>query len=630
MRIAMVSEHASPLAVLGGVDAGGQNVHVAELALALARRGASVCVHTRRDDQDLPRRCALGPGVEVDHVAAGPAGPVPKDELLPHMDAFAAQLAEQWRRAKPDVVHAHFWMSGLAALKAADAVGGIPVVQTFHALGVVKRRYQGGKDTSPPARLEAERDILQRAAHVIATCTDEVFELLRLDASRQKLTVVPCGADLQRFTPDGGRHGVPPRRRGVARVACVGRLVERKGVGTVISALRAMGDDVACELVIAGGPDASDMDRDPEVRRLRALAEAEGVADRVTFLGRLDRDGTAAVMRSADVVASVPWYEPFGIVPIEAMACGTPVVASAVGGMIDTVVDGVTGLHVPPRDPERLADALAPLLADPDRRARLGRAGVERARRLYDWDRVGAATLDVYARVAERRRARFRRSAGAQAGAAGPRRCPTPAATSPRCARADRRGGRARPARGVGRAAGLHAVRAAGAARRGQRRARPAEAQHLTAELAGRYVTDRQPLSAICLHGDTSALTAIANDFGWEEAFARQVRAHGRPGDVLVALSTSGRSPNVLAAVRAARECGLRTWALTGPGPNALADLADDALALPGTSTATVQELHLVAVHVLCGRSTASSRCARPRAVAARRPGAADRRIARA
>jgi glycosyltransferase involved in cell wall biosynthesis len=419
MRIAMVSEHASPLAVLGGVDAGGQNVHVAELALALARRGASVCVHTRRDDQDLPRRCALGPGVEVDHVAAGPAGPVPKDELLPHMDAFAAQLAEQWRRAKPDVVHAHFWMSGLAALKAAAQVGGIPVVQTFHALGVVKRRYQGQKDTSPPERLEAERDILQRADHVVATCTDEVFELLRLDASRQKLTVVPCGADLRLFTPDGGTDGVPPRRRGVTRVACVGRLVERKGVGTVISALAAMGDRAACELVIAGGPDASAMDRDPEVARLRALAEAEGVADRVHFLGRLDRDGTAAVMRSADVVASVPWYEPFGIVPIEAMACGTPVVASAVGGMIDTVVDGVTGLHVPPRDPERLADALAPLLADPDRRARLGRAGVERARRLYDWDRVGAATLDVYARVAERRRARFRRSAGAQAGAAG-------------------------------------------------------------------------------------------------------------------------------------------------------------------------------------------------------------------
>jgi type III pantothenate kinase len=553
---------------------------------------------------------------------------VPKDELLPYMDAFADQLAEQWRASKPDVVHAHFWMSGLAALKAAAQVGGIPVVQTFHALGVVKRRYQGQKDTSPPERLEAERDILQRADHVVATCTDEVFELLRLDASRQKLTVVPCGADLRLFTPDGGTDGVPPRRRGVTRVACVGRLVERKGVGTVISALAAMGDRAACELVIAGGPDASAMDRDPEVARLRALAEAEGVADRVHFLGRLDRAGTAAVMRSADVVASVPWYEPFGIVPIEAMACGTPVVASAVGGMIDTVVDGVTGLHVPPRDPERLADALAPLLADPDRRARLGRAGVERSRRLYDWDRVGAATLDVYARVAEPRRSRFRRAGTAAATGAGA------LPTARRHVAALRAGLTSLEAEldrleawgerlactlsGGGR---LLAVGNGGSA---------AEAQHLTAELAGRYVTERQPLSAICLHGDTSALTAIANDFGWEEAFARQVRAHGRPGDVLVALSTSGRSPNVLAAVRAARECGLRTWALTGPAPNALVDLADDALALPGATTATVQELHLLAVHVLCGavdRELALR--AAPRA-SARRPATADRRIARA
>ncbi len=157
-----------------------------------------------------------------------------------------------------------------------------------------------------------------------------------------------------------------------------------------------------------------------------------------------------------------------------------------------------------------------------------------------------------------------------------------------------------------------------------------AEAQHLTAELAGRYVTDRQPLSAICLHGDTSALTAIANDFGWDEAFARQVRAHGRPGDVLVALSTSGRSSNVLAAVRAARECGLRTWALTGPGPNALADLADDALALPGATTATVQELHLLAVHVLCGAVDRELALRAAPRTSARRSGTPDRRIARA
>ncbi|HEX7292446.1 MAG TPA: glycosyltransferase, partial [Conexibacter sp.] len=201
MKVAMVSEHASPLAALGGVDAGGQNVHVAALAAEMGRQGAHVTVHTRRDDPRLPQRVRLAHGAVVDHVPAGPAAPIPKDELLPHMDAFAADLAAQWREERPDVVHAHFWMSGHAALTAARELG-IPVVQTFHALGVVKRRYQGEMDTSPAERIGIEREILQRADHVVATCSDEVFELVRIGGARGRLTVVPCGVDLDLFTPD--------------------------------------------------------------------------------------------------------------------------------------------------------------------------------------------------------------------------------------------------------------------------------------------------------------------------------------------------------------------------------------------------------------------------------------------
>src|SRR4051794_6406630 len=148
----MVSEHASPLAVLGGVDAGGQNVHVAALATYLARRGMEVVVHTRRDDPSLPRRVRLAPGVEVDHVDAGPPEPLPKDELLTHMGAFGDQLADAWASERPSVVHSHFWMSALAALEAASELG-IPVAHTFHALGVVKRRHQGVEDTSPEGRI---------------------------------------------------------------------------------------------------------------------------------------------------------------------------------------------------------------------------------------------------------------------------------------------------------------------------------------------------------------------------------------------------------------------------------------------------------------------------------------------
>jgi D-inositol-3-phosphate glycosyltransferase len=396
----MVSEHASPLAVLGGVDAGGQNVHVASLAASLGRLGHDVVVHTRRDDPWLARRVALAPGVEVDHVDAGPPTQVPKDELLPHMPAMAAQLRAQWLGEPPDVVHAHFWMSAVAALDAASGPG-IPVVQTFHALGTVKRRHQGGKDTSPAQRLALERWIAAHVDRIVATCTDEVFELVRMKADRRRISVVPCGVDLDRFTAGGPaepRGDGPPHR---IVTAC--RLVERKGIADAVCALR---DVPGAELHVAGGPVAGGLDADPEARRLRRLAAALGVGDRLILRGRVGRDAMPPLLRSADVVLCAPWYEPFGIVPLEAMACGVPVVATAVGGQIDSVVHGLTGLHVPPRDPAALAAALRELLADPERRAQLGRAGRERAERRFGFDRIAAATLAVYEDVVAARRSR--------------------------------------------------------------------------------------------------------------------------------------------------------------------------------------------------------------------------------
>ena len=390
MKVALVSEHASPLAVLGGVDAGGQNVHVAALAGAMGAAGHEVTVYTRRDDRRRAERVRMTDGVTVVHVEAGPPRSVPKDELLPHMDAFAAALREEWSEDPPDVVHAHFWMSGLASLAAARPLG-LPVVQTFHALGVVKRRHQGARDTSPAGRLLMEETIARDADRIVATCSDEVFELVRLGADRHRITVVPCGVDLARFRPDGP---IEARRPGVPRLVSVGRLVERKGVDDVLAALAEIPQ---AELVVAGGPERERLADDPEARRLLDRAEALGVRGRVDFRGRVDRDALPALLRSADAVVCVPWYEPFGIVPLEAMACGVPVIASAVGGMIDTVVDGVTGVHVPPRRPDRVAEAARRLLADPAGTARLGHQGVRRARSRYAWDRIAEATLDVYA-----------------------------------------------------------------------------------------------------------------------------------------------------------------------------------------------------------------------------------------
>lgn len=400
MSIAMVSEHASPLAVLGGADAGGQNVHVAALATALARMGNSVTVYTRRDNRRVPQRVPLCQGVMVEHVIAGPPAPLPKDELLPHMEEFGERLRRRWRADTPDVVHAHFWMSGLAALRAARPLG-VPMVQTFHALGVVKRRQQGSKDTSPSERVEIEKGIVRDADRMIATCSDELFELVRLGAPPARVDVVPCGVDLSLFCPDGPAEERHPRFR---RAVIVSRFVERKGIGNAIAAIARV---PRCELLIAGGPAAHRLAQDSEARRYGDTAAAHSVSDRVRLLGSIPRDRVPALIRSADVVVCVPWYEPFGIVPLESMACGVPVLATAVGGLTDSVVDGVTGFHVPPRRPRAIAEKLKWLLRDESLRRRFGQAGVERARSRYGWDTVAAETLESYGRLAHAQPRRY-------------------------------------------------------------------------------------------------------------------------------------------------------------------------------------------------------------------------------
>ncbi|MGQ4615929.1 glycosyltransferase [Nocardia sp. R7R-8] len=398
MKIAMVSEHASPLAVLGGVDAGGQNVHVAELSAALCRQGHEVTVFTRREEADAPHTVTAEPGYRVVHVPAGPARPLPKDELLPHMVEFGVFLREQWRELRPDVVHAHFWMSGLAALSGAR-IADLPVVQTFHALGVVKRRHQGANDTSPADRVRLERLIAQQTDRIIATCTDEVFELARMGVPRSRTSVIPCGVDLEQFTPDGPTEPKSAEHRMIS----VGRLVPRKGFDTAITALTSLHDT---ELVLVGGPDDTELADDPEGKRLLALADELGVRDRLHMLGRVPRTRIAPLLRSADVAVCTPWYEPFGMTPLEAMACGVPVVATAVGGLIDTVVDGVTGRLIPPHEPAELAAAVGDLLTTSGLPEQYGRAGRERVETRYSWDRIATETLHAYRRVIARAGAR--------------------------------------------------------------------------------------------------------------------------------------------------------------------------------------------------------------------------------
>lgn len=390
----MVSEHASPLATLGGVDAGGQNVHVAALSAALVRLGHSVTVYTRRDSRALPARVAMASGVVVQHVDAGPPKPLPKDAIYRYVRQFGVQLQRLWSDDPPEIVHSHFWMSALAALAAAEPLD-LPVVHTFHALGIEKRRHQGAADTSPATRIRAEAEIARRADRIVATASAEVFELSRMGANPRALRLVPCGVDLDHFTAVGSCE---PRRSDRLRVVTLSRLVPRKGVGTVIEALATA---PGVELVVAGGGETPELANDPETARLAELARTTGVADRVFFRGRTARTEVPALLRSADVVACTPWYEPFGIVPLEAMACGKPVIVSSVGGLVDTVVDGVTGFHVAPRAPRQVARAIEALRDSRLRRA-MGRAGEARVRLRYAWPRIAAETLEVYRGLAGR------------------------------------------------------------------------------------------------------------------------------------------------------------------------------------------------------------------------------------
>jgi D-inositol-3-phosphate glycosyltransferase len=414
MRIALISEHASPLATLGSVDAGGQNVYVDKLARMLARRGHRVDIATRRDDPALPAVVELTAGARVIHVDAGPPRFVAKEAMFEHMPEFSADLMRRIGRPKPyDLVHANFFMSGLVALQL-RARFGMPMVVTFHALGQVRRQHQGTADGFPPERVEIERRIVATADRVIAECPQDESDLVRLyGAAPDRIATVPCGVDLDEFAP---ADRLAARRalglgEGEFVVLQLGRMVPRKGVDNVIRAVAMLADRSAVRLVIVGGDAApAGAVRCAELQRLVDLADTCGIADRVAFAGHRQRDELARYYAACDVFVTTPWYEPFGITPLEAMASARPVVGSAVGGIQHSVLDGETGFLVPPRDPLALADRLARLQADPALARAMGRAGARRVRAHFTWSRVAEDLEAVYASVlAETKSAATRR-----------------------------------------------------------------------------------------------------------------------------------------------------------------------------------------------------------------------------
>jgi D-inositol-3-phosphate glycosyltransferase len=291
-------------------------------------------------------------------------------------------------------------MSGIASVIAAQRVG-VPVVITYHALGAEKRLHHGVHDTSPTGRLEVEDWLARGVDHVIATTALEAATVTDMGAMNRAVSVIPCGVDLDLFRSDGPAW--PARRGGVNRVVCVNRLVPRKGTADVVAAMRHVPDT---ELLIAGGPPEAMLSEDPEAIALWDLARRLGVEERVQLLGALDRRDVPALMRSADVVACCPWYEPFGLVAVEAMACGVPVIATHVGGLAETVLHGRTGFHVATQSPRAIAEAVRCITGPGADWASMSSAARRRGA-AYHWDRIGAETLEVYRRVARRGRKCF-------------------------------------------------------------------------------------------------------------------------------------------------------------------------------------------------------------------------------
>jgi D-inositol-3-phosphate glycosyltransferase len=598
-RIALISEHASPLALLGGVDAGGQNVYVGQLATHLARTGYAVDVFTRRDDPDLPRTVRWTDGVRIVHVDAGPASVIPKEELLPHMATFTDEMCALIRRdGRYDLVHANFFMSGLVAAELKRRLG-IPFVVTFHALGKVRRLHQADDDRFPDERFAIEERVIREADHVIAECPQDEEDLIRLyDADPVRVSVIPAGVDPDELMPVGrelarAALGVSGDERVVLHV---GRMVPRKGVDDVIRGFARFVErsDVPARLVVAGGDhETPDPERTPELGRLMAIADEEGVADRVWFAGRVPRDRLRFFYSAADVFVTTPWYEPFGITPLEAMACGTPVIGSNVGGIRFTVRDGETGYLVPPRDPDAIAERLRDVLHDRRVCAVFRSHAVRRVHDLFAWRHVTTQIAALYERLLRGDHIRrlveggddYVRVERAFEAAAN-------AISSSSKVLADVTLDAADELVGAIRAGGKILVCGNGGS--------AAESQHLVAELVGRFRrSDRPALPAIALTTDTSVLTAWANDASFDDVFARQVEALGRPGDVLVGMSTSGNSANVLRAFDAARRRGIRCVALLGGDGGRLRSLADVAVVVPVADGQRIQEVHLLLVHVV-------------------------------
>jgi D-inositol-3-phosphate glycosyltransferase len=410
-RIAMLSVHTCPLATLGGKKTGGMNVYVRDFSRELARRGIQVDVFTRSEDDCQPTiKHDLGFGARVIHIKAGPEKPIPVAEIANYLDDFVEGILDfaLQEGAIYDLIHSHYWLSGLVANRLRQTWNGLPIIQMFHTLGHMKNRVAlSDSERVPQARIEGELHVMAIADKIIAATPAEYAQLHWLyGVDVNKVETIPPGVDLQRFKPIAkelakDHIGIPQDHK---NIVFAGRIEPLKGIDTLLQAISLIYNlapeavENVCVSIIGGDPWSDDPD--DEMARLQEFGRDLGVMDMVAFLGAKDQDVLPDYYAAAEMVVMPSHYESFGMVALEAMAMGTPVIASEVGGLAFLVKDGLNGFHVPSRDPEALAERIYTLLNDDECRKRLGRQAYQNALR-YSWPLIVDRIFEVYSRVSQ-------------------------------------------------------------------------------------------------------------------------------------------------------------------------------------------------------------------------------------
>lgn len=406
MRIAVLSYHTCPLATLGGKDAGGMNVYVRDLARALGRENIQLDVFTRSQDEHVPHVLHdLGFGNRVAHIPSGPEYPLPKEELVSHIPEFVENILEFARKKECgyDLIHSHYWMSGIAAEELAKEWKA-PIIQMFHTLGKLKQQVaQNAEEAEGDYRIKGELQVVERADKIIASTITEKAQLVDLyGAEPGKIDIISPGVDTSNFypiPPDEAKEfvGIPEDKR---MILFVGRIEPLKGIKTLLKAIGDLHDNGKsgkdlCLAVIGGDLESKDGQESADKKLISGMRDEYGLGDMVTFLGKRSQDSLPYYYSAAELVVMPSHYESFGMVALESMACGTPVIASLVGGLIHLVEDGVTGYHVPVEDPIALSERISSLLDDKALRYRMGHDAFAFAKK-FDWENISERMIQVY------------------------------------------------------------------------------------------------------------------------------------------------------------------------------------------------------------------------------------------